>query len=264
MNFSFVIIVTLTMTKKYATIDLELINNTDITAIGVYSGDDKGDTYAKEEFWIKKDLKDFDERCKEQFWDKHPELYKLVEEGGDEKTQVESFLKLWDGLAKELGVKEEEINLISDNAECDYGRLNQLVMKYAPKRGPIRFTTTGQYRSIDGYDSAFWKLGVDKIVNAYASKIQEHDHRPSNDAHHSHVSYLIQGEILEEIKNNYKDEKGRKFIDVVNEVSERVLSTITRPEKRKRNAAESIREILHNNKKKEEVKSVKKISKTSK
>lgn len=239
-----------------ATIDLELINNVDITAIGIYSGDKEGKTILKEEFWIKTDLSKMDPRCKEEFWDKHPELYELIENGGEEKAQVEAFIKAWDSIAEKAGVSEDHIQLVSDNAECDYGRLSLLTMKHFPERGPVRFTTKGKYRSIDGYDSAVWKLGIDKIIDGYANQVSPHDHRPSNDAHNSHAAYLIQEAIMEEIRDNYKDTKGKTLAGVAKEVGERVVKELTGKSptpspttEKKRSAEESIKEILYGTKK---------------
>ncbi len=205
--------------QLFVCIDLEAITNSQICAIGLTVGDQFGIVHLKREWWIdvkiEKDPKCTEDkescmcsycRCKREFWDKHPELVKhMDQEKRDEETVIKEFVECYDGIAKELGVEEKDIKLVTDNPEFDFGLLNSYVKKYCG-RGPLRYTSGGQYRSIQDKSDAIWDLGLGKIVDTAVSSIQEHNHFPSNDAEHNYICHLLSVEILDQMKNRFGSE----------------------------------------------------------
>jgi hypothetical protein len=85
-----------------------------------------------------------------------------------------------------------------------------------------KLNTTGEYRSIGDVGEGVWFVGVHKIVDEYANKIQTHNHYPSNDAHHNYVTNLISIGIAAELKK----EDGRNLGGIAAECGKRVVSMI--------------------------------------
>jgi len=209
----------------YLAIDLEALDNTHINGIGLVLGDEHGRVLLKKEWWIKVDEKEEvapqlqRDRCKRDFWGKDEDLYKLyLEKALDEETQIRDFVNTYDTLHKIYGVEERQIKLISDNPEFDFGRLSPYVEKHC-KRGPLRYTSTGDYRSITDIGQAMWYFGVQNMVKEAASKLQLHDHRPSNDAEFIYLSHImaigISGEVNRELGGDIKRVAKRKLDDIL-------------------------------------------------
>lgn len=218
--------------RVFVCIDLEKTSNTRINAIGLYCGWDDGEVILKNEWWIKSEEKDFEPRCRREFWEgKVPELFKYaLANGKDEETQIKDFVSVYDNLHKIAGVQEKDIKLISDNAESDYGGLSAPVLKYC-NRQPLRFTialpeggTEGAYRSISELEEVPWNLGVYDIVDDYAATIVKHDHHPSNDAENTVIKYMITLEFIKLLKEKY----GQKLTEIARESAEKVVNMIRR------------------------------------
>lgn len=214
--------------KLFVCIDLEAISNTKICAIGVAVGNEIGVTLEKREWWLdakpEKDLKCTkkpDEcmcsscRCKREFWDKHPELVQhMALNKMDEEKAVKEFVQYYDSISEHFGTPEEDIELITDNPEFDFGLLNTYVKKYC-NRDPLRYTTKGKYRSIQDKVDFLWDLGIGKRVDSAVSGIQEHNHLPSNDAEHNYLQHLIAMETLNVIKKQIGPTVFENIADVV-------------------------------------------------
>lgn len=214
--------------KIFVAIDLEAISNTKICAIGVVVGNNDGVTLEKREWWldakVEKDPRCTEEpdkcmcsscRCKREFWDKHPELVKHMEENKmDEEKAVKEFVQCYDTIAERFGVQEENIQLVTDNPEFDFGLLNTYVKKYC-NRDPLRYTTKGRYRSIQDKADFLWDLGIGKKVDLAVGEIQEHNHFPSNDAEHNYLQHLIALETLDVIKKQLGESIFGNIADLV-------------------------------------------------
>lgn len=184
----------------YVCIDIEKTGNVQICGIGMAVGDSKGNVYLKRKWWLLPEggIK-FDPICEKEFWDANPLIKKeMMENTKSQRDQIENFVTVYDSVTNLLNIEESELNLISDNPACDFGELTHLLKKYG-KRGALRFTTTGQYRSIVDYGDCMWKLKIGSMINAFADEIQVHDHSPDNDAVHNYIEHLLSLNALETI-----------------------------------------------------------------
>jgi len=216
-------------TKKIrVAIDLEAVNSVpQIVAIGLAVTDIKGKVLKKQDWMIiPEGGMLMEKRRLDEFWVKNPKIYQRVLETNDlvnvdvmnydevikkyaklfnnvdqnlEEFQIKDFVRVFDGLAKEFGVKDNEIILDSDNPEFDYAGITPLLKRYC-NRCPIRYTPNLQYRCIRDYGDAIWNLGIYNMVKNYTSEIQEHNHFPSNDAHHIIVFNILSETVLQCIK----------------------------------------------------------------
>lgn len=145
----------------------------------------------------------FEERCKQEFWDLHPE--KLAELKVDKPIsrkkcdqelvdQFIAFRRKWEERAHATG---DKLELVSDNNVYDGGFMNQLICEYTSLL-PLPYTTSGKYRP-------FWEthseqrgllMAVDpdfKKDHGYTERIYDlfdvprpkvaHDHNPAHDAY---------------------------------------------------------------------------------
>lgn len=215
--------------KIQISLDLEKVSNGRVNAIGLFVGDEDGNTHHKEEWWIKVPEEDFDPRCKTDFWEKNEGPYKRALEATEsESEQIKSFVKVYDSIHEKLGVEEKDIKLISDNAEIDYGNLSELVKKHCG-REPLRYTKTiakgckeGTYRSITELDEVAWQLGVGETISNFSDKIQVHNHYPSNDAENTWVRNLIIKEFANRVKERYQAELKKIATEAGTYVVERI------------------------------------------
>lgn len=204
-------------------IDLEAIGNGVPSGIGICVGDEKGRVVLKRKWWFKVDEKDVDPRCKEQFWDKNPLIYEeMLRDGKPIEDQLKDFVNVYDSIGEKLGIKDTELNLTSDNAEFDFGSLNEPLKKYL-KRDPLRYTKKGEYRPITAYDDTFWALSErQKVISSYVNQIQVHNHSPDNDAEHNYISDMIHRRILRRLDK----EHGELLDKLVKECSEEVINQV--------------------------------------
>lgn len=216
--------------KKYRkAIDLEAVNNTDVTGIGLAVMDDEGVTVFKQEWWIRlTDSVVVDPMCKKYFWDKFPEVWDhMIKEGKEESEQIKDFVKTYDEVHKTLGVEEDDIILVSDNPEFDFGGLRPYVRSHC-NRDSLRYTSKGSYRSIRDNGEASWLLGIADIIESDCKKIQVHDHFPSNDAEHNLISDLVTGKVIDAIKERLGD----KIKDIATEISKTTTDEIIKKRKK--------------------------------
>jgi hypothetical protein len=200
--------------KVYCCIDLELGTNEMVTGIGMFAADSDMNTLVKKRWWLEipKGEK-IDDRTMREFWEKNKPVYReMIKEGKPEDVQIKDFVSEFDGLAKKYGIEERDIELFGDNPEVDFGRLTEYIKRQCgPQRGPIRFTTTGQYRSITDYGDAMWYMGVHKEIEELVNSVQKHDHFPDNDAHHNFLSHMIEMKFMDMIKEKIGEEKLKKM-----------------------------------------------------
>jgi hypothetical protein len=152
------------------------------------------------------DAVSFEDRCKREFWDKHPELleklrnehytvpFRVHQRKMTEQFQV--FRRKWERKAEEA---KADYYLVSDNAIFDGGYINQLIMRHTEDmpmpysaRLPHKYDAlhdvhqqqVGLMRMLDpAYNSFF---GMDEQIKKAFSPpepIKQHDHMPNNDAY---------------------------------------------------------------------------------
>lgn len=195
--------------KYFIAVDIELLDNVHVNAVGVAISTPDGKLKEKRIWWIKVSEESGQnpllqrDRCIKDFWEKNEELYKTWKvKGGDEAEVIKDLVNFWDSRATEYGVSEEEIRLVSDNPETDYGRLTPYLEKHCNRQG-LRFTKDGTYRSIDSIDDALWYVGIFDIIKNQADKFVKHDHFPDNDAHHILLMYILGLKALGYIKTEF-------------------------------------------------------------
>lgn len=182
-------------------------DNGDIIAIGASVVDSVFNELAS--FFVKGYSPDetiFEERCKTEFWDKHPDKLKTFIYDGDLprcERQWDMILKFQDFRAnweKKAAHEGKALELCSDNKVFDGGFINEYITKYTRPDAylPIPYTaSTKKYKP-------FWEthseqrgllMAVDpgfKGHRGYSKRIAElydvpkcpvsHDHNPANDA----------------------------------------------------------------------------------
>lgn len=117
-----------------------------------------------------------------EFWQGNSAVWDLAQElGTDEKSAIDDFAATWRNLPTRLGTDEENIALISDNPEFDFGVLSHYLEKYDYK--PLRWTKDGVYRSIKNLSDVSEYLGLDGVMEKVARERGiVHNHHPEADA----------------------------------------------------------------------------------
>jgi hypothetical protein len=204
------------------TVDLEGVNNSTINQIGFFACDQNGVPLVKREWSIKlKDGTKFDLH-KSEFWDKYPKLLKYIEATSlPENIQIKDFVNTFDGVSKYFNFPEEKITIVSNNPEYDFGQLSTYIKEHC-RRDPLRYTTTGKYRSIKDIGEALRPLGIHNIVKKNASEIQTHDHSAPNDAEHICMVHLIGVEVINAIKKELGGEIERIAQRVAKEKADKI------------------------------------------
>ncbi len=132
----------------------------------------------------------FEKRCWDEFWSKQPStLIENLKVGA--MPQALGFMKFATWL-NGLETKYSKVKFLSDNAEFDIGTLNVNLERYC-NRGPLRYTTTGKYRSILPPDDLLDTLDAETVKELTAKHITPyvvHDHDPSNDAEFIYRQYI--------------------------------------------------------------------------
>lgn len=182
-----------------------LISNP-IISVGFYIGDLYGNHISSHKFNIKvnwpdivdnvvKDYGDFEPRCWNEFWSKLD--IDIIESCLDNPAPLPAK-DAWIAIAKfidELEIRFPEdrykIKFLSDNASFDTASIDYALEKYA-NRSPMRYSSTGEYRSVISADDMFEMLSPRKIkyANKYIDSRVKHDHDPVNDAHHMYLQYV--------------------------------------------------------------------------
>jgi hypothetical protein len=194
-----------------------------VTGIGLYMGiysQGKNDVnspnfkhmthYKKKKWWIKlpEDFK-ISKKQMNEFWDKHPDVYKqMIETENEEQSVIRDFIKSFDSAIRTFTPDEiKNVVLISDNPLFDFGMLDKLIDKYKCRGFPLRYTTTGRYRSVFSItDSAYFGNYFQTIDDKIKSHDQNivHDHSPDNDAQYLaffHLEVVRAQKMLGQIYN---------------------------------------------------------------
>jgi hypothetical protein len=190
----------------YQSIDLEAVNNEPrVNAIGLCAMDENGVILKKRRWCIEVEDSAFGIECKEQFWDKHPELLQMIKkEAKPEGEQIKDFVEFYDSVHKDLGIEETQIKMVGDNPEFDYGSMNHLVKKHC-NRSPLRYTTKEKYRPIRDIGEATWSLGVGEIIEKKTEELAKHDHNPENDAESICLNHIVGLKVIAEITKQLGD-----------------------------------------------------------
>lgn len=221
--------------KHQLVIDLEMVSHKQINGIGMFVGDRDGNVHFKENFWIKVPEETIDPFTRDDFWAKYTDhlLEYAQKNGKDEETQVKAFVSKYDNIHSMIGVEEKDIDLVSDNAEFDFGNLSTYILKYY-NREPLRYTKQkkapgiseeGNYRCITDYTDTMCALGVSDVMGKGADKIQVHDHQPANDAEHNWALHLITEEFITRMKRDHCDILEKVAREATDSVVERIKTT---------------------------------------
>ena len=94
---------------------------------------------------------------------------------------------------------------INDNPSFDIANIDYCLERYV-NRHPMRYTSTGQYRTISTVDDAFYMLPKQAIgqMKQDINKVVKHDHNPVNDAHfmcqqYCHFKKLLETAITDDV-----------------------------------------------------------------
>lgn len=197
------------MSKTYVAFDIEKAGCLNLThpivSIGYAVGTAEGKLYYKGKFNLKVqwpniatdgtviNYGDFEPRCWNEFWSKRPAelIAKLTENA---KSQLEGMSAFATFLG-ELEAKHGTLVFLSDNASYDIATLDVNLERYVSRK-PLRYSSTGQYRSLLPADDLLETLPVDKqaeLVTKWITPFNTHDHDPANDAeviYRQYVAYL--------------------------------------------------------------------------
>lgn len=186
-----------------------------ISVVGEYPALTEFDRFSYSEYRSEKLYESnfpFEQRCKEEFWDKNAAILEAIELDTDKKIDVEAsrslmihgavmFIKKWEEKAKNEGF---ELMVISDNKICDPTSINIMIEKYMNSlhpQLPYSFAFPGKYTKIFELDSVI--LGIlyglsdinyagkqsqleQKLEKHFDFKIEnvQHSHRSVDDAKH--------------------------------------------------------------------------------
>lgn len=194
----------------FVAIDIEktgsyLIQNP-IISVGFFIGDIEGKTISSHKFniavrwpiYINDDSEiesygDFERRCWVEFWSKLDKkiLNKCLQNPTPEKPEI-----VWQNISRFLNELEEKypdkkIKFLTDNASFDIASIDYALEKYCG-RAPMRYSSTGKYRSVISADDMFDML-PNLIQDKYKKEIDEiviHDHDPVHDAQFIYLQYV--------------------------------------------------------------------------
>jgi len=149
---------------------------------------------------------DFEDRCWTEFWSKLPDAV-IDAFKADVMTQVEGWraVAVWlDRLEQTYPPAEYKIMFVNDNPSFDIANIDYNLELHAD-RHPMRYTSSGQYRTITTVDDAFYMFPRSAIgqIKADINKVVKHDHNPVNDAYfmcqqYWHVNKLLKTMITDD------------------------------------------------------------------
>ncbi len=154
---------------------------------------------------------DFEARCWDEFWVKHPEAVMRCLTNPvpvSQKTAWNEIAKMIDSLEEKYPEDKYKVKFISDNASFDIANIDYNLEKYA-NRHPMRYSSKGKYRSIMAQDDMFDTLPEDvKTVQlAIIDREVKHDHDPVNDAHFHYLMYISYKFPYRKLPNDYEEVK---------------------------------------------------------
>lgn len=182
--------------SAWLAIDIEKLGdhqNAHIIAIGMCLGDPEGNIIKSKAWYIKPDGElVIEPRCKEEFWDKQPDLLAFFLERGSPAKDVYSDIHTW-----LLGLESQyaKIAILTDNPAYDLSGFDRLMYKYT-RRLPLRYTTDDKYRYVGDYSEQSTGMGIYKQVREKATKLMDlretDKHHPEKDAEFIYrCSYLV-------------------------------------------------------------------------
>lgn len=177
-----------------------------IISVGFFVGDEHGKKITARKFniavnWYKEkndkviDYGDFEQRCVDTFWLK---LDKNIINSCLLNPDPQPAQKVWVDIAKFLDELEEvfpeteyNIKFLTDNASFDTASIDYALEKYCNRR-PMRYSSTGKYRSIICVDDMFEMLetSIQNDIYKCINKLVTHDHDPINDAYFIYLLYI--------------------------------------------------------------------------
>lgn len=162
-----------------------------IPTVSYTSGTSTTTRQYKKRICMKLTGKTFEQRCKEEYWDKHPEmLEELTKDALEPEVGIRQFMDDIDKLEEKY-----ELIFISDNSAFDFAFINYYIEYYLDRR-PLSYVSGGTtYRPLFDTDAyARGALGQDytdlwtydeevmKKFNITLPEGVKHDHYPENDA----------------------------------------------------------------------------------
>lgn len=169
-----------------------------VVSVGFYVADsENGQELSRHRFNIKvswpdgRTFGDFEARCWIDFWSKQPvEIIEGCKENALPPEQAwKQIGKFIDSLEKSY--PNDNIKFLSDNPSFDIANIDYNLEKYTG-RSPMRYSSTGKYRSVVAADDMFDMIPKTQksIAMEEINSVVSHDHNPVNDAHHIFLQYF--------------------------------------------------------------------------
>jgi len=173
----------------YVAIDIEaggsMYTKHPLLAIGVCVGSLENGVIEKRVWCMDRYLQEKDkifmeEKCKTEFWDKHPDVLKKIDANAKPLAQqIRDFAKFLDKL--EVTHKKRKIVFLSDNPAFDIAWVDYFLMTIA-ERPPCRYSTEMVFRSVKDPGRDHINFTVRNSIENCANKLSSHNHWPSDDA----------------------------------------------------------------------------------
>lgn len=194
------------MSNTFISFDIEKagcrIQQHPIVSIGYCVGDAAGNILEKDKInlvvrWPTVDhlgtvlsYNDFEQRCWAQFWSQLPKetIENLKHNAVSQEAGFWHLAQLLDRWEKQY----PNIKFLGDNLSYDYGNLD-FNLEFYQNRNPLRYSSTGKYRSILPADDLFETLPADlqnQLVKSHVDPFAKHDHDPANDAEYIYRLYV--------------------------------------------------------------------------
>lgn len=189
----------------YVSVDIETtgpsLTNNKVISIGFFVGDSEGNKLETKRINFSVDwpvktngpvgiaYHDFDKQCWDEFWSKQSASV-IGELMIDAYYQSAGWEVVNDYLA-ELETKYGEIAFVCDNPSFDIAFIDHHLGVHAGRK-PMRYSTTGKYRSIRVSDDMFSMLpkSVQREADTRILQVVQHDHNPVNDAHYNYLQLI--------------------------------------------------------------------------
>lgn len=166
-----------------------------VVAVGFVVGDDVGNVINTRMYKLKANWLpisqggEMEDRCHIEFWSKHPDLVEFY------KTDAVEQKEGWNAIRYFLDNLEQihegkKISFVTDNASFDIARIDYNLEKYCDCL-PMRYSLTGQYRSIYPADDMLFMLPTKYVVDSLEHiKLKISDHNCVNDALTIYYQYI--------------------------------------------------------------------------
>jgi hypothetical protein len=134
---------------------------------------------------------DFEDRCINEFWSQRSQdIIDGCKENALPAEVVWPTVVAWiNELETTYPAPEHKIYFLTDNGSFDVAGVDNAFQKYA-KRKPMRYSSSGVYRSVVSADDMFYMLGsLRDVATKEIKEIVVNDHNPVNDAHYVYMQY---------------------------------------------------------------------------